>query len=144
MKYEKAYRPTFTLAGIACRASNAQPKVIGDIWQRFYAEKVGRQLPQRNSDAVYALYTEYDSDHTGEYTLLLGYEVPADAEVPEGLHKVTIPAASYAVIDARGPQPETLMTAWEQIWDSTLTRSYACDFDIHWSQETVEIYVSID
>lgn len=144
MQYQKSYRPSFTLAGIARRTSNAHPEQIGAFWGRFRAEKIAQQLPQRTSDAIYALYSEYDSDHTGEYTMLLGYEVPTDAEVPEGMHKVPIPAAAYAVVDARGPQPETLTTAWQQVWSSSLPRSYGCDFDIYWGPETVEIYVSID
>ena len=144
MQYQKAYRPSFTLAGIAQRASSGRRDQIGAFWRRFFAEKITQALPQRNNDAIYSLYTEYDSDHTGEYTLLLGYEIPADAEVGEGLTKTTIPASSYAVIDARGPQPDTLIDAWQAVWSSSLARNYSCDFDIHWGPEAVEIYVSIE
>lgn len=144
MQFQKSYRPTFTLGGIARRTSNAHPEQIGAFWETFRTGKIAQKLPQRTSDAVYALYTEYDSDHNGEYTLLLGYKVPADSEVQEGLYKVTVPADLYAVVDARGPQPMTLINTWQEINTTNMDRSYGCDFDIYWGPESVEIYVSIE
>ena len=147
MHYEKTYRPTFTVVGIACRASNAQPQAIYDLWQRFYEEKVSTHVLARVRDAVYAIYCEYDSDHTGEYTFVLGYEVPADAAIvedpPDGLVVAVIPAAQYAVIEARGEQPEALISAWEHVGTSTLARSYICDFEVHWGPMAVEVYVGM-
>ncbi len=147
MHYEKVYRPAFTVLGIACRASNAQPDTTYGLWQRFREENIAAHVLERVSDAVYAVYCEYDSDHTGEYTFVLGYEIPATAaaveDTPEGLVVANIPAAQYAVIEARGEQPEALISAWEHVWTSTLARSYICDFEVHWGPVAVEIHVGI-
>ena len=148
MQYEKTYHPAFTIVGIACRASNRKSAPMYALWRRFREEKIAAQVVERVSDAVYALYCEYDSDYTGEYTLVLGCEVPANAmvaqETPEGLVVATIPAANYALIDARGKQPDALIAAWADVWKSSLKRAYICDFEVHWGPVAVELYVGID
>jgi predicted transcriptional regulator YdeE len=147
MHYEKSYRQTFTVAGIAGRVSNAWPEAMDALWQRFHQEKVATRVLERTSDAVYALYRDYERDHTGEYTMVLGYEVPADSiianDTPKGLVAAVVPAATYALIEARGEQPAALIEAWKQVWASTLPRNYICDFEVHWGPETVELYISI-
>ena len=148
MHYEKTHHPGFTVVGIACRVSNARPEAIDALWQRFLQEKILLLVLGRTSDAVYALYCDYETDHNEEYTMVLGYEVPANAlvatEPPEGLVVAVVPASRYALIEARGKQPETLVKVWKQVWASAMERTYICDFEVHWGPVAVEVYVGIE
>jgi predicted transcriptional regulator YdeE len=148
MQYEKTYRPAFSIVGIACRTSRRHPAKTGSLWRRFREENIAAQIIERSSNAVYALYCEYDSDDDGEYTLVLGCEVPTDAQIaqetPDGLVVAAVPGANYALIDARGKQPDTLIEAWVDVSNSALRRTYICDFEVHWGPVAVEVYVSIE
>jgi predicted transcriptional regulator YdeE len=68
----------FTVVGVAARTTNraeTDPAVakIPGLWQRFFSEQ--EQIPGRlDPDVVYGVYTAYDSDHTGEYSLIVGAE----------------------------------------------------------------------
>ncbi len=148
LEYEKNHHPAFTVVGIACRASNARPDLIEGLWHRFAQEKLSAKLLERSSDAIYALYCDYESDHTGEYSLVLGYEVPASCLVatdpPPTLVVAAVPAATYAVIDSRGQQPETTVAIWKKVWKSQLNRTYVCDFEVHWGPVAAEVFVGIE
>ena len=148
MHYEKTYRPAFCIVGIACRTSKAHPAKTASLWRRFREEKIATHVLERTNDAVYAMYCEYDSDYRGEYTLVLGYEVPMESQItretPDGMVVATIPAANYALIDARGKQPDTLIATWADVWNSCLQRTYICDFEVHWGPVAVEVYVGLE
>ena len=148
MHYEQTYRPAFTVVGIAGRTSKAHPAKTSSLWRRFREEKIATQVVERVNDAVYALYCEYDSDYRGEYTLVLGCEVPMESlitqETPEAMVVATIPAANYALIDARGKQPDALIDAWADVWKSSLKRAYICDFEVHWGPVAVELFVGVE
>ena len=148
LQFEKKHHPGFTVVGIACRASNSRADLIQELWQRFTQEKISAQLTERASDAVYALYCDYESDHTGEYSLVIGCEVPpytlAATEPPPGLVVAAVPAAFYGVIDSRGPQPQTTVDIWKKVWTSHVKRTYVCDFEVYWGPVAAEVFVGID
>jgi len=135
--------PPLTLAGISVRTSNDRPDQIGELWQRFYCENISGKIPSKKSDDVYSLYIEYEGDHTKPYTLLIGHPVEADFTPPIGLVKKVIPTAQYAVVPASGPQPASLIAAWQKIWSMGLSRTYTGDFDLHSVSGAVDIYVAI-
>ncbi len=147
MHFEKSYLPAFTVVGIACQASDARPEAKAELWRRVRREKMAKQILERASDAVYALYCDYESDHTGVYTYVLGYEVPSNSVItedpPKGMVVAVVPAARYAVIEARGKQPETLMGVWDHVLNSALARTYVCDFEIHWGPVAIEVHIGI-
>src|ERR1700722_2472027 len=69
----------FTVVGIAARTSNAKEMtaegVIGKQWGRFMAEGLRAKIPNKADQAILAVYTDYASDHAGEYTFVLGARV---------------------------------------------------------------------
>ncbi|WP_119459688.1 GyrI-like domain-containing protein [Rhodospirillaceae bacterium SYSU D60014] len=147
MDFTTSAREAFTIVGIAARTSNSEGGRIAALWQRFYAEGIQQRIPDRLSDDVYSLYTDYESDHTGPFTLVIGCAVSKAEALPDGLVAKAVPAAKYAVIDATGPQPDTVMQQWQAIWASDLPRSYSGDFDLYRNRKgetpRVEIHVAI-
>ena len=136
-------RPALRLLGWETRASNDDPRPIGALWQRLHAEDLASQLQGRQGRTVYAVYSDYEGDHTRPYTFFLGYPVGEDAPVPEGCVARDVPAGPYARIDAVGEQPGALIEAWMGIWDSDLERTFQLDYEVHDPQtpDRVRIYV---
>lgn len=133
----------FTVVGIARRQSNDRPEEIGRLWQEFFAGGGAKQIANRKSDDIYAVYTEYEGDHTKPYTMVIGCEVTEIGALSTGLVAKTIPGGSYAVFDAKGPQPASIMAAWKQIWESPLARTYVSDFEHHRAPDDVKVHVGV-
>jgi len=136
-------RDAFTLVGPSCRTSNDDPSAIGTLWGRFFQGGAAAQIPDRISDQLYSLYCDYEGDHTQPYTALLGCMVSQVEELPEGLVAQRVPASTYAVFDATGEQPDTLIATWQRIWATDLDRTFSGDFDVHGDNDQVEIFVAV-
>jgi predicted transcriptional regulator YdeE len=133
----------FNVAGIARRVSNARPEEFGQLWREFFAGGGANQIPGRASDDLYAVYLDYESDHNGPYTMIIGCEIPVGATLPGALVARTVPAATYAVFDASGPQPASVIAVWQQVWSAPLARTYSGDFDHYRGPEQVEVHVAV-
>lgn len=131
----------FTVVGIAVRTSNAKEMtaegLIGKQWGQLMAESLLAKIPNKLDKAIVAVYTDYASDHDGEYTFLLGARVGSDAVVPAGMVAKKIPAGQYAVFTTeRGPAAKVVPEEWMRI--NSLPKSavggdrrYGADFEIY-------------
>lgn len=127
--------PGFYVVGISITTSNAEDKAADDInalWQRFFEEDMLHKIEGRAENAIYAVYSDYEGDHTKPYRFTLGCKVEgAPADLPEGLHKIHVPPADYMIFAARGEQPKSLLQTWETVWKSDIKRSYVADLEIY-------------
>ncbi|WP_259632442.1 GyrI-like domain-containing protein [Stieleria sedimenti] len=64
-----------TLYGIQTRNSNETPHEIAALWQRFMADGLADEIPERADEQLIAAQFDYRGDHTQPYTLFLGCEV---------------------------------------------------------------------
>ena len=135
-------RPAARVIGLEARTTNAleaDPSTarIPRLWQRFFSEHVPEQIPNRaGSGAWMAVYTHYESDATGEYSLVLGAEVTSFDEIPDGLTRVAIPASRYLLFSAQGLMPQAVIETWSRIWshfsqESEYQRAYTADFELY-------------
>lgn len=132
---------SFTVIGIAARTSNAREMtaegVIGKQWGRFMQEGLLAKIPHKADSSVVAVYTDYASDHDGEYTFVLGARVTSDTEVPAGMVAKSIPAGKYAVFTSeKGPAPKVVPGLWMRINSLPKPavggdRAYRGDFEIY-------------
>lgn len=150
----------FTVVGIAVRSSNAKEMtadgVIGKQWGRLMAERLLAKIPNKADQAIVAVYTDYASDHDGEYTFVLGARVNSDSAVPAGMVAKKIPAGRYAVFTTeKGPAAKVVPEAWMRI--NSLPKSavggdrrYGADFEIYDERASdpqsaqVDVYVGIE
>lgn len=68
----------FKIVGIAIRTSNVSGKAaedLGNLWERFFEEQLGTKITGKVRKDIYFIYTDYESDYTGEYTCLIGYQI---------------------------------------------------------------------
>ncbi len=140
------------IAGISVRTTNqnGQSAVdIGRLWQRFFSESIVSKVPNKVSEELYCVYTDYESDHTGAYTTVLGYQVQKGTKVPDNLALVRIPAGTYRRYTSEGKLPECLLATWQHIWQTAADRNFVADFDIYgpeaqdWDNARVETFLSI-
>ncbi|TGK36059.1 AraC family transcriptional regulator [Leptospira gomenensis] len=109
---------------------------IGTLWRRFYEEGILERIPgKKNPVHVLAVYTDYESDETGAYRLLIGAEVESPENVPDGLEIRYIPKGEYTKITSeRGPIEKAAVGVWTEIWgDAELKqkRKFAADFELY-------------
>lgn len=104
---------------------------INALWERFFIEQIGSKVSEKQDDVIYAVYSDYKGNHTKPYRLTIGYKVPSDAVCPAGLHKVHVAAQDYAIVEAAGPQPQTLIESWSAIWQSDMPRTFQTDFEVY-------------
>ena len=108
---------------------------IGPLWQRFFAEGWLDRLPRMSDDSqLYAVYTDYESDFAGAYTMILGVAVRPEADVPEGARSIVIPTGKYARFAFEGDPKAAVWGTWNMVnttWERRSERLYAIDFETH-------------
>ncbi|HKV78934.1 MAG TPA: serine hydrolase [Candidatus Sulfotelmatobacter sp.] len=131
----------FTVIGITARTTNAKEMtpdgVIGKQWMRIFQEGVLGKIPNKADAHIVAVYSDYTSDHNGEYTYLLGARVTSDAEVPEGMVSKKIPGGKFAMFTSdKGPAPQVVPATWMKINSLPQNaiggdRLYRADYEIY-------------
>jgi predicted transcriptional regulator YdeE len=125
-------------------------KDIGDLWNTFWQENVIAQIPKRMSDEIYAVYYNYEGNHTRPYSFFIGCQASADVETPEGLYKLQIPSGDYRKFTAKGKMPDCIMNAWSEIWKSDIPRAFDVDYEVYderaldMDDAEVDIFVSVE
>lgn len=135
MNYKEITLGAFMVAGISVRTINKDGKAlkdIGELFHKFFTPDIISAVPNKLSDDIYCVYTDYESDFTGEYTTILGYKVAEVENLPEGLVVKHIPECKYREYQAQGEIHQAVGKIWEHIWQSPdINRSYTADFDIY-------------
>lgn len=143
MKQTQVNLPEKKLIGIQVRTNNKTEidPMTGKIFpivRQFFQEQLFEKIPCRaNPGTTLCCYTDYESDHNGDYTYFIGEEVSSIENVPSGFETLTIPAQTYAKFTTNpAPMPDVVRNAWFSIWtmtDSDLggKRRYATDFEIY-------------
>lgn len=132
---------SFNVVGLAVRTNNnAEATGQGEIpklWQRFMQQNVAANIPNRADQDLLAVYTDYESDQTGEYTYLIGARVTSTADIPAGLTLKEIPAGSYAILQSdTGPLQQVMPKIWTQIWSMSAKdlggqRAFKADYEVY-------------
>jgi predicted transcriptional regulator YdeE len=143
MNFQWRYEDDIAVLGSYARASNAAPEKIGDLWRRFHAMGNAQAIDARRDDAVYSVYCEYVGDFTGEFTVVIGCAVDADAAVPDGMKKIAVKAGRFAVFEPVGELPMSVFETWAEIWKMPLERRYQADYDRYGSDGKVTVHVGV-
>jgi predicted transcriptional regulator YdeE len=148
-------RDEFAVIGIGTRTSNttetsgSEAKIPG-LWNEYFVTVVPDRIPNKSKDhSTLAVYTNYESDHTQAYSLVVGRQVSTLEQIPEGMIGLRIPAGRYLVFSANGPLPEGIVAAWARIWEyfqenREYTRAYSSDFEIYGiDSNSAEIFIAV-
>jgi predicted transcriptional regulator YdeE len=144
----------FKIIGIAIQTTNEKgqaEKDLGKLWGRFYGEDISAVIPNKDSEEVYSLFTDYESDYTGAYTAIIGHKVHSLDSVPQGFTGREFKGGKYVPFKAQGPMPQAIVDSWKDIWsrDEELKRRYTVDFEVYGpksqqgDQSEVDIYIAV-
>jgi predicted transcriptional regulator YdeE len=141
------------IAGISVRTTNQNgqsQKDIGGLWTRFLNENLLHQIHNRTSDDIYCVYTDYEADHTGFYTAILGCKVNSLMQIPNDFVSLMTVPDKYKVYFLIGKFPENVAEAWRFIWDNATDRKYTADFDLYsanaksFEETEAKIYLAVN
>ncbi|MGB1262455.1 MAG: GyrI-like domain-containing protein [Cognaticolwellia sp.] len=138
----------FTLAGYSVRTSNideVQPgsAKIGDLWTKFYNQQASKFT---ETSKIYGVYTDYESDVNGQYTVFAAADTLINDET---LPTLDIASGSYLVFSAQGEMPGAVVKLWQDVWqyftseDCAYQRAYTTDFEHYTGATSVDIYIAI-
>ena len=149
----------FYVVGIAARTDNEAEMngkgKIGEIWHRLLSDNLAAKIPNKLGIDLIALYTDYETDHKGEYTYLLGLPVSSIQNVPAKFVAKHIPGGRYAVVTSeRGPVTKIVPKTWQGIWTMPVAelggeRSFRADYEVYDQRSAdpenaqIEVYVGL-
>jgi predicted transcriptional regulator YdeE len=153
--------PEIKLIGISCRTNNTSEMnistaKIAPTMQKYFQQALGEEIPNRkNPGTTYCVYTNYESDFTGDYTYFIGEEVNFLNPVSNEFSAIIIPAQSYAKFTSQpGAMPGVCISMWQNIWrmksaDLGGKRAYIADFEVYdnraldLSKTVLDIYLGV-
>lgn len=125
----------FSVVGISVRTTNENGQMAQDIpalWNKFMTEGIAEKIPNKISNDIYCIYTDYEKDHTKPYTTVLGCKVENLSSVPNGMIAKIFTEASYTKFTAQGNILQGMVfNEWIKIWGSDLNRSFTADFEVY-------------
>lgn len=120
------------IKGKRIRTNNTTLEGVMELWQEIAA----LQLP----GDIYAVYSNYSSNHSGNYDLLIGTET---AELPDS---IALENCQYMEIPVEGNSIDNVGKAWQKIWsnsDIEAKRAYQTDYEKYSQDGSIKIYLSI-
>ncbi len=124
--------PAFSVVGISIVTDNEKAaEEINALWEEFFKQQIGQDVENRVDDVIYAVYSDYEGDHTKPYRYTIGYKIKGEPKIADHLHHVEVKQADYAMMSAAGEQPKALIETWTAIWQSDLDRRYETDFEVY-------------
>ena len=138
-----------TIKGISTRTTNANEMTpetakIGALHQKFDANV---EVNYKDGARVYGVYYDYESDASGEFSVLAGADDIASSKI--ALQEINLPAGDYLVFSGKGEMPQAVIDTWMQVWDyfsegnqSKYQRAYTTDFEYYKNEDEVAIYIS--
>ena len=118
---------------------------IPTLWQRFDNSIA---VDYKGGERVYGVYFNYESDHSGDFSVLAGFDGDS---VPEHLkvEHITIPAGKYLVFSRQGEMPQITIDAWSDIWryftegGAEYERTFSIDFEHYVNGNHIDVYIAI-
>jgi predicted transcriptional regulator YdeE len=154
MEPKSVQKDEMLVMGVEVRTTNlkeASPTTaeISKLWQRFFQEQLLKQIPNKiNPGVILGVYTDYENNQDGEFSLIIASEVSSIDNPPESMVGITIPAAEYLVFSGIGELPNLVIQVWKEIWEYFSTqveyrRAYTTDFELYEKQDKVDIYIAV-
>ncbi len=144
----------FFVAGYQVRThpgleADPQQAKLPALWRQMESGALERLLPRRLARGKpFVVYFDYEEPPQGAYSVLLGYQVVGQADVPPGLGGLYVPAGRYLMFTALGPKPQAPAQAWREIrayfaQPGAPPRAYTYDFEVHEDPGRTSLFVAI-
>ena len=136
--------------GMSVRTNNATEMLgeqgkIGGLYHAFAQQVV---LDYENGANLYGVYHHYESDHNGDFSVLVG-SAPDKLSTTAKLEPIVLQAGDYLMFSRTGRMPNTVIELWKEIWAyfdderNNDKRAYTTDFERYIGMDAVEVYIAI-
>ena len=143
----------FQIIGIQIETTNENNQAeadLGRLWGKLYPDDISSKIPNKSSVDTYAVYTDYESNYQGRYSVIIGHKVHSLQDVPDGMVGKQIDGGKYQEFIAKGEMPQAVVDVWKEVWkkDAQLKRAYTADFEVYSEKSTqgaeseVDIYIA--
>lgn len=150
MDYEIVRLSEKTVAGLMARTSNSAPdmnSVIGNLWGQFYQSGIYNAIPNKKNGKVLGIYTDYENNEKGEYSIITACEVEEDKNIPDGASVRKLSAGTYAKFIVKGELHKAVADFWGALWNMDLPRAFLCDFEEYQNSDPenseIHMYISL-
>lgn len=151
MNYEIVNLKEKKVVGASDKTKNSDSDMtmkIGALWNKLYNEGLYQKIDNKSNDKALGIYSDYESDVNGIYTVTVGCEVKSYDDIPDGAVKKVIPGGKYAKFIVKGHMQKAVADFWQELWNMNLDRNYKCDFeeyqDCDMENAEIHIYISIN
>ena len=145
---------SFRVAGISVRTTNIEetsPETarLAALWGRFFQDgipgKVANQVP---GSPIYGVYSDYESDVNGQYSVTAGVQIELSATGGDEFTTVDVVSGEYLVFEGKGAMPQVVIETWISVWDyfsegREFKRAYTTDFELYKGTAEIAIHVSV-
>lgn len=135
------------VVGLELRTSNAQAfDTIPSHWQKFYVDAVLDRIPNKVSDDVFAVYTNFANpgqNNEGTYSLIIGAQVNSLDGVPPDLATTVIPESKRQVFQVEAGHPEQVGAKWQEIWEAPLDKAFVADYEHYRASGEIAIHIGV-
>ena len=108
---------------------------VQELWT-----KVLKKLGDRPKISIYAVYFLFVDGYKGNYTLALGTDIYES-------DKLVIVGDDHLMLKADMTEEDGVIKAWERIWEmeekEQIDRAYLVDYETHYTNGNVELYISV-
>jgi AraC family transcriptional regulator len=123
MEYRIETRPAFRLTGLPLRTTCVDGRNRQEIpahWDRSMSDgsfaRLLELIPAGSAIGIAGVCAEFDAKRE-EFTYLIAIETPADrSALPAGCRDLPVPAATWAIFEARGPLPGAVQATMQRIF----------------------------
>lgn len=143
----------FNIIGITVETLNQNGQSLNDLeklWGQFWDDDIKNQIPNRLSDDIYAVYTDYENGDKEKYRVILGFIVKTLNKIPKGFIGRKITVGNHKKYLSKGKMPEAIILTWAEIsQDKELNRAFRADVTVHGKkyfdgdEAEVETFISI-
>ena len=150
---ESVQKEGFKIIGIKVRTTNKDMQAAKDIpalWQKFMSENISEKIPNKIDQAIMAIYTNYEGDHTQPYDTIIGCKVSNLNDIPNGMISQEFNTGKYSKFISKGNlEKGAVYNTWVDIWNQDLNRTYTADFEVYGEKSQnpenaeVEIFVAV-
>ena len=144
---------SFMVAGLSVRTINSdefnpETAKLACLWQQFFSANIAEKIPNPIPGApIYGIYSDYDSDASGCYTVTAGVSTNYPLPMPE-FSTVAIQTSDYLVFHGKGTMPQTVIETWKRVWayfesKTEYQRNFITDFEAYNCSDEVAIHIGV-
>ena len=137
------------ISGISVTTNNENENTegkekIAQLWEEYTQNNIYTKTLNKTKEALmYGVYSNYVSDHNGDFDVTVGIEVTKAKKA------ILIENERYLVFSKKGELPQIIFDTWEEIWEyfennNEYKRKYSIDFEKYTAEDEIEIYISIE